>query len=41
MGKSYKKIIITRESLLIRRDEKGIVIINIIDFLLDENSLDK
>ena len=41
MGKSYKKIIITRESLLIRRDEKGIVIMNIIDFLLDENSLDK
>ena len=38
---SFKKIIITRESLPIRRDEKGIVIMNIIDFLLDENSLDK
>lgn len=38
---SFKKIIITRESLPIRRDEKGIVIMGIIDFLLDENSLDK
>lgn len=38
---SFKKIIITRESLPIRRDEKGIVIMGIIEFLLDENSLDK
>lgn len=38
---SFKKIIITRESLPIRRDEKGIVIMGIIEFLLDESSLDK
>ena len=37
---SFKKIIITRESLPIRRDEKGIVIMGIIDFLLDDNFLD-
>ena len=38
---SFKKIIITRESLPMRRDEKGIVIMGIIDFLLDDNSLNK
>ena len=38
---SFKKIIITRESLPLRRDENGIVIMGIIEFLLDENSLDK
>lgn len=38
---SFKKIIITRESLPIRRDENGIVIMGIIDFLLNDDSLDK
>ena len=38
---SFKKIIIPAEYLPIRRDEKGIVIMGIIDFLLNDNSLDK
>lgn len=37
---SFKKIIITRERGPVRRDEHGIVYIDIISFLLDENSLD-
>lgn len=36
---SFKKIIVTRESIPVRRDENGIVIMGIIDFLLDENTI--
>lgn len=37
---SFKKIIITKDNLKPRRDEKGLLIINIFDFLLNDNSLD-
>lgn len=37
---SFKKIIITRESGPVRRDQYGIVYIGVEQFLLDENSLD-
>lgn len=38
---SFKKIIVVRQSGPIRHDEKGITTIGIIDFLLNENSLDE
>lgn len=37
---SFKKIMITRESGPVRRDQYGIVYIGVEQFLLDENSLD-
>ncbi|HJJ35981.1 MAG TPA: ATP-binding protein [Methanocorpusculum sp.] len=37
---SFKRIIITKDYAKIKRDENGILTIGIIDFLLDENSLD-
>ena len=37
---SFKKIIITKDSLPIRRDESGFVIMDLFDFLLDFDSLD-
>ncbi len=37
---SFKKIIVVRDNIKIRRNEKGIVTIGICNFLLDENSLD-
>lgn len=37
---SFKKIIITKDGLDIRRDENGFIIIDIFRFLLDINSLD-
>lgn len=36
----FKKIIIVKDNIKRWRDDKGIVIMGIIDFLLDENSLD-
>lgn len=36
---SFKKIIITKDGLGVRRDEKGFVIVDIFDFLLDKNVL--
>lgn len=38
---SFKKIIVVRQSGPLRHDEKGITTIGIIDFLLNENSLDE
>lgn len=38
---SFKKIIIVRQSGPIRHNDKGITIIGIIDFLLNENSLEE
>jgi len=38
---SFKKIIVTCDNTLPWHDEKGILIINIMDFLLDANSLEK
>ncbi len=37
---SFKKIIIVRDNIKVRRNEQGIVTIGICNFLLDENSLD-
>ncbi len=37
---SFKKIIVTKDSLPIRRDEYGFMIIDLFDFLLNEDSLD-
>ena len=35
----FKKIIVTKDLMLPSREENGIIIMNILDFLLDENSL--
>lgn len=37
---SFKKIIITQDRTKLWRNEKGYVIIDILDFLLKDNSLD-
>jgi hypothetical protein len=37
---SFKKIVITRNGLKATRDEKGIVTMDLFDFLMDGNSLD-
>ncbi len=37
---SFKKIIVVRDNIKVRRDEKGIVTIGICNFLLDEDSLE-
>jgi len=34
---SFKKIIVTKDGLNLRRDENGFVIVDIIDFLLNED----
>ena len=39
IGDSFKKIIVVRDNIKIRRNEMGIVTIGIRNFLLDENSL--
>jgi predicted AAA+ superfamily ATPase len=39
IGDSFKKIIIVRDNIKIRRNEQGIVTIGVRDFLLNENSL--
>ena len=38
---SFKKIIVVESGMPLWRNEQGITIMNIVDFLLDENSLDK
>ena len=38
---SFKKIIIVKDDIMLKRDEDGIVTMSIFDFLLDKNSLDK
>lgn len=40
-GDGFKKIIITGDNIAPSYNENGILMINIIDFLLDENSLDR
>ncbi len=40
IGDSFKKIIITKDSLPVRRDESGFMIIDLFDFLLNYDSLD-
>lgn len=37
---SFKKIILVRENIKIRRDESGIVTMGILDFLLNPNSFE-
>ena len=39
IGDSFKKIIVVRDSIKLRRNDRGIVTIGIRNFLLDENSL--
>lgn len=39
IGDSFKKVIVVRDNIRVRRDEEGIVTIGIRNFLLDENSL--
>jgi predicted AAA+ superfamily ATPase len=40
IGDSFKKIIVVRDSIKAWRNEEGILIIGIQEFLLDKNSLD-
>ena len=37
---SFKKIIVVRDNIKVRRNEYGIATMGICNFLLDENSLD-
>ena len=37
---SFKKIVVTRNGLKVMRDEKGVVTIDLFDFLLSEDSLE-
>ena len=37
---SFKKIVLIRENIKVRRNENGIVTMGLLDFLLDENSLE-
>ena len=37
---SFKKIVVTRNGLKVMRDEKGVVIVDLFDFLLNKDSLD-
>ena len=37
---SFKKLVVTKDHIKLRRDENGIVTMSIYDFLLNENSLD-
>ena len=37
---SFKKIILVRENIKVRRDEYGIVTMGVLDFLLQPNSLE-
>ena len=37
---SFKKIIIVKDHIMVRRNEEGILTIGLFDFLLKENSLD-
>ena len=39
IGDSFKKIIVVRDNIKVRRNDMGIVTIGIRNFLLDENSL--
>ena len=38
---SFRKIIVTADDIKPQRGADGILIMNVIDFLLDKNSLDK
>lgn len=40
IGDSYKKMVIVRDPMHIRRNEKGIVVMSIFDFLLNDDSMD-
>jgi predicted AAA+ superfamily ATPase len=40
IGDSFKKIIVVKDPIKPRRNEKGILFIGIQEFLLDQNSLD-
>ncbi len=38
---SFRKIVVVRERIKLRRDEEGIVTMGLLDFLLDPDSLDR
>ena len=40
IGDSFKKIIVVKDRIKLWRNEEGIVIMGIMDFLLNPNSLD-
>ena len=40
IGDSFKKIIVVKDRIKLWRNEKGIVVMSIMDFLLNPNSLD-
>ena len=39
IGDSFKKIIVVRDNIKVRRNDMGIVTVGIRNFLMDENSL--
>ena len=39
-GDSFKKIVIVKDDIKLKRDDYGITTMGIFDFLLNENSLD-
>ena len=41
VGDSFRKIIVVREKIKLRRDEDGVVTMGLLDFLLDPDSLDR
>ena len=40
MYKKFKKIILVKDIIKVKRDEDGIVTMNVYDFLLNDNSLE-
>ena len=40
VGDSFKKIVVVKDVVNVRRDETGVTTVNLYDFLLNENSLD-
>ena len=40
IGDSFKKMIVVKDNIKLWRNEEGIVVMGIMDFLLDPNSLD-
>ncbi len=40
IGDSFKKMIVVKDNIKLWRNEEGIVVMGVMDFLLDPNSLD-
>ena len=41
IGDSFKKIVVVKEDILLRRDDSGIVTLGLRQFLMEEDSLEK